>query len=128
MLLPELLTDDKYADMLSRSPILHCTFESLKSSIFNIMIDSIYSSLLYCVNTVLTPIAKLSMMFITEVLSYIIDRGVDSRRVTFHTRCTVSLFDCIEQLYVIVSPGQSISDLIVFVSSRSRETVSDRIY
>ncbi len=38
-----------------------------------------------------------------------------------HTRSTFSLLDCIEQLYDIVSPGQSISDLLLFPSIRFRE-------
>ncbi len=84
--------------------------------------DSIYSSLLYCVNIVVIPIAKLLIMFSMEVVSYMMDRGVDPGRVTFHTKCTVSLLDCMEQLYDIVSPGQSMSDLLVFLSSNFNET------
>ena len=47
----------------------------------------------------------------TEVLSYLMPKGMNSGNLTLHTRCTVSLFDSMEQLYDRVSPGQSISDL-----------------
>ncbi len=123
-IIPDVFTNT-IVDMLSRFAILHCTFDWLEVTPVNTVktiMDSIYSSLLYCVNIVLTPIAKLLTLFIIEVLLYIIERGVDPGRVTLHTRCTVSLLDCIEQLYDIVSPGQSISDLIVFLSSKLRKT------
>ena len=123
-IIPDVFTNT-IVDMLSRFAILHCTFDWLKVTPINTVktiMDSIYSSLLYCVNIVLTPIAKLFILFIIEVLLYMMERGVDPGRVTLHTRCTVSLLDCIEQLYDIVSPGQSISDLIVFLSSKLRKT------
>ncbi len=129
VVIPDVLTNT-IVDMLSRLAILHCTFDWLKITPINTVktiVDSIYSSLLYCVNTVLTPIAKLFIMFSMEVLSYMMERGVDPGRVTLHTRCTVSLLDFIEQLYDIVSPGQSISDLIVFLSSNSNETVAKEL-
>ena len=60
------------------------------------------------------------------MLSYLMDRGMDPGRETFHTRCTVSLLDSMEQLNDIVSPGQSISDLIVFISSNWNWTDAER--
>ncbi len=49
-------------------------------------------------------------------------KGMKSGRIMFHTRCTISLLECIEQLYILVSPGQSISNLAVFLSRRFKET------
>ncbi len=124
IIIPDVFTNT-IVDMLSRFAILHCTFDWLKVTPINTVktiMDSIYSSLLYCVNIVLTPIAKLSAMLSMVVLSYMMERGVDPGRVTLHIRCTVSLLDFIEQLYDIVSPGQSISGLIMFLSSIFRET------
>ena len=86
--------------------------------IVNTMIDSMYSSLLYVDNIVSTPIAKLSMLLRIEVWSYVMSIGMTPGRVTRHSRCTVSLLDNMEQLYDIVSIGQSMSVLAVFRSRR----------
>ena len=62
------------------------------------------------------------MLLRADVLSYVIVTGMNPGKSTLHIRCIVSLFESMEQLYDIVSPGQLISDLDIFRSEGIRET------
>lgn len=64
------------------------------------------------------------IMFISEMFSelYITLTGVTPGGEISHSRKSLSLFDEIEQLYVTVSPGQSMSSLDATISELTRST------